>query len=272
VTQVDAFDRWRTVSVHGSARWITEARTRRKAIIAFLEQKRPGKRPLTIRDAADLLAAKTFRIEVIRISGRSTVPLRDRASRSHGLEATNPMSASAVESWLNGNGKPATAYDAPDAGSAREATRAMDSLRRVIRALRGGNNESEREFGLTAAQLFVLRQIAAEQGQSLASVARRTRAAESSVSEVVSRLLERGLVERHVSSLDRRRIELSLTTEGSLIATRAPHTVQERLVAGFAALPESERIALSSGLESWLMAAGLHRTPTTMFFEATTGE
>ena len=42
----------------------------------------------------------------------------------------------------------------------RDAARAMDSLRRIVHALRVATRASERSFGVSAAQHFVLRQLA----------------------------------------------------------------------------------------------------------------
>ena len=148
-----------------------------------------------------------------------------------------------------------------------DASRAMDSLRRVVHALRVATRASEREFGLSAAQLFVLRQLAAASGQSLRDLALRTRTTQSSISEVVSRLVQRGLVARRPSEQDRRRAELSLTATGHAMLAQAPETVQERLLRGFDALPERERTALADHLESWLSASGLDDVAPALFFE-----
>jgi len=107
------------------------------------------------------------------------------------------------------------------------AARAMDSLRRIVHSLRVATRASERSFGLSAAQHFVLRQLALEPGQSLIDLARRTRTTQSSVSEVVSRLVKRELVSRRTSDTDRRRTELSLTPAGDAVLRRSPETVQE---------------------------------------------
>jgi DNA-binding MarR family transcriptional regulator len=148
-----------------------------------------------------------------------------------------------------------------------DATRAMDSLRRVVHALRIATRASERAFGLTGAQLFVLRQLSAVPGQSLRTLAGRTRTTQSSVSEVVARLVRRGLIERQSSKSDRRRAELTLTAEGRAMVATAPETIQERLLRGFDQLDARSRAALAEHLESWLAAAGVDEVAPAMFFE-----
>jgi DNA-binding MarR family transcriptional regulator len=148
-----------------------------------------------------------------------------------------------------------------------DATRAMDSLRRVVHALRIATRASERAFGLSAAQLFVLRQLSVTSGQSLSDLAARTRTTQSSVSEVVARLVRNGLLSRTPSSKDRRRAELSLTTAGEAVLANAPETVQERLLRGFESLDERTQRTLIDSLESWLAASGLDDVAPALFFE-----
>jgi DNA-binding MarR family transcriptional regulator len=169
---------------------------------------------------------------------------------------------------------PATTSDvAQPAASGRSpadeyADLTMNSLRRIVQALRGMGASAQRDYAVTAAQLFVLRQIAMHSGQSMTDLARRTFTRESSVSEVVGRLVTRDLVERRVATTDHRRVEVHLTPAGQRIVAEAPETVQERLAAGFHALPDDVRRSLAQGLAAWLAASGLGDVPASMFFES----
>ena len=154
---------------------------------------------------------------------------------------------------------------AADADGAAE--RAMDALRRIVRALRVSTRAVERELGISAAQLFVLRQLAAAPGQSLSHLAARTLTHQSTISEVVGRLVERGFVVRRRAADDARRAELALSDSGRELLARAPETVQERLVAGFNTLPVAQRRALADTMEAWLAASGLSQVPASLFFE-----
>ena len=148
-----------------------------------------------------------------------------------------------------------------------DAARAMDALRRVVHAIRIATRASERAFGLSAAQLFVLRQLSATSGQSLSDLAARTRTTQSSISEVVARLVRNGLVSRAPSSIDRRRAVLSLTPAGEAILANAPESIQEQLLRGFESLDHGTRQSLADNFESWLTASGLNEVSPTLFFE-----
>ena len=144
--------------------------------------------------------------------------------------------------------------------------RVMDALRRSVRALRSANAQATRDFGIGAAQLFVLREIADSPGISLAELAARTHTAQSSVSEVVSRLVGEGLVSKTSSRSDRRRAALALTERGMAIARATAVSVQERLIAGLRDLSDADRAHLADLFEGWLQAAGIDGLPATMFF------
>lgn len=143
----------------------------------------------------------------------------------------------------------------------------MDALRRVVRALSTSARGTGR--GVTGAQRFVLRQIEATPGISVDALAQRTFARQSTVSEVVARLVADGLVLRTRSATDARRVALALSASGRRLLRRsdAGPTAQERLAAALARLDPARRRALADSLEAWLVEAQLSGTPATMFFE-----
>jgi DNA-binding MarR family transcriptional regulator len=149
---------------------------------------------------------------------------------------------------------------------ASDTARVMDALRRSVRALRSANDGAKRRFGIGAAQLFVLREMRDSPGISVAELADRTHSSESSVSEVVSRLVTRGYARKASDTKDGRRRVLEPTEQGAAIARSTAVSVQQRLIAGLRALSEADRRRLADLYESWLRAAGLETLPAPMFF------
>src|SRR4051812_35623690 len=123
----------------------------------------------------------------------------------------------------------------------------LDNLRRIVQALRVGTKHPGRA-ALGTAQLFALEQIARHPGASINDVADLTFTHQSSVSVVVQRLVERGLVVRGPPTADRRRSQLEVTAAGRRILRTAPDIVQQRLIAGIAARPPRERARLAAAL------------------------
>ena len=145
----------------------------------------------------------------------------------------------------------------------------MDSLRRIVQALRQSSAHSEQSTHLTGAQALVLKHIAAREGLSVNDLAGLTFTHQSTVSEVVSRLETAGLVRRTRAPEDGRRWQLHLTEAGKTIAQKATETAQEKLMRGLQGLPPQTVAQLSIGLDALIAAAGLADQPPLMFFEPT---
>jgi DNA-binding MarR family transcriptional regulator len=124
----------------------------------------------------------------------------------------------------------------------------LDALRRVIREQRLAERAAEQQVGVHGAQLHALRQLAGGPVSSLTELADRTRTDISSVSVVVSRLVEQGLVARQAAVDDRRRLTIGLTARGGALVRRAPTAAAERLLRASAGLSDREVRTLVHGL------------------------
>ena len=149
----------------------------------------------------------------------------------------------------------------------RDTQAVLDAIRRIVQELREASRWAEQHVGLTGAQLFVLQNLAEAPPMSVNDLAARTHTDQSSVSTVVTRLVERGLVKRTRSGTDGRSVALSLSPRGSRVAAGAPDLPQERLVRGIDRLPPARRRQLAGALAELVQAMdGVARTPV-MFFE-----
>jgi DNA-binding MarR family transcriptional regulator len=151
----------------------------------------------------------------------------------------------------------------------REAaeTAVLDHLRHIVRALRLSSHSSERELGISGAQLFVLRELAAEPGASLRLLAERTLTDPSSVSVVAARLVERGLVNRGRDPSDARRVALTLTRRGHALLARAPEPIQVQLISALQKMEKKRLLQLEVTLEELVIAIGADSGPAPMFFD-----
>jgi DNA-binding MarR family transcriptional regulator len=145
--------------------------------------------------------------------------------------------------------------------------RAMDGLRSLVRALGASARTASRDGGVSGAQLFALRQIHAHPGIGVSELASLTLARQSTVSELVSRLVAQGLVRRETSGDDARHALLTLSAKGQRSIGNSEPTAQERLVAGLEALPAKVRTGLADGIGLWLEKSGLAHVTPAMFFE-----
>ena len=155
----------------------------------------------------------------------------------------------------------------PKKSTQPELSRALNALRRMVRGLRSAAEAVERELNVSAAQLFVLRELAQVPDQSVKDLAAVTMTTHSTVSQVVSQLLAKGLVTRTRDEGDGRRAVLRLTRQGAALVKRSPRVIQADLIKGFGTLRAPDRLALANGLERWLDASGLGGVPSSMLFE-----
>lgn len=155
----------------------------------------------------------------------------------------------------------------PAADRTNPSVRAMDALRRVVRAISTSARGHGRVGEVSGAQRFVMRQLRAAPGITVRELAERTLARQGTVAEVVAKLVAGGLVTRTASLVDARQVVLTLTARGRRSTIRAGTTVQERLVDGLARLSADRRLVLAESLEAWLEAAGLVDTPVRMLLD-----
>jgi DNA-binding MarR family transcriptional regulator len=148
-----------------------------------------------------------------------------------------------------------------------DARLVLDSIRRIVRALRLFDRETEKRFGLSGAQVFVLQKLGDGKAISINELADRTHTHQSSVSVVVQKLVDRRFVSRSPSAKDARRVELSLTQRGRRLLHSAPPAAQDRLIISLAAFSKTRRNLLSELLTELIQKTGIERHPPTLFFE-----
>lgn len=143
----------------------------------------------------------------------------------------------------------------------------MNAIRRIIHALQVSSHRSQRNIGLSGAQLFVLQILASGGVMSVNELAARSYTHQSSVSVVVSRLVETKLVKRSPSAEDGRRLDLSITAAGKRLLKSQGITPQERMIASLNQLPPSRLADLRMLLEEVITRSGFDSGPVPMFFE-----
>ena len=151
-----------------------------------------------------------------------------------------------------------------DAGAEQ---RVVDAFRRILRALRLSANAVQASLGVTPAQLYLLRHLAADDGASLTDLARSTLTDRSSVAEVVDRLVQQGFAERGSSAVDRRRASVRITAAGMQIVRKARPAPTDLIVGALSELSPDELARLSDSLDRLVAAMGLEDTPPDMLFE-----
>ena len=134
----------------------------------------------------------------------------------------------------------------------------LRTLRRIIRAVDLHSKSLAVRYGLTGPQLIILRELDGENGISVGDVANRVSLSPATVTDILDRLEKRCLVERQRSTLDRRRVLVKVTPEGTRMLKLVPTLLQERFEEGFGAIEAWEQTMILASLQrvASLMEAG----------------
>ena len=151
--------------------------------------------------------------------------------------------------------------------SDRNVPDAMQLLRALVAALTSSARTIEAQTGITNAQLFVLRQLAADATLSVGDLAGKAHTLQGTMSTVVARLVAAGFVKKVRSTEDRRRAVLSVTPKGRRTLDRAPAPPTEAVLAGLASLASGDLQRLTRGLRALAVSLDLKTNEVPMLFE-----
>ncbi len=122
------------------------------------------------------------------------------------------------------------------------------ALRRVIRAVDLHSRTLLESHGLTGPQALILK--ALQQGSlSAGELAARVSLSQGTVTDILNRLEQRGLIRRLRDTRDRRRVWVDATAAGLALLAQSPPLLQESFIHRFNSLHEWEQTQLLSSLQ-----------------------
>ena len=124
----------------------------------------------------------------------------------------------------------------------------LKKFRIIYGSVRQHFREVEKTCGVTGSQLWILQEIANNPNIGVSELAERLSIHQSTCSQLVEKLVGRGLVNKERSKEDQRRVGLCLTKEAAKILKNAPGPAEGILPEALQALPESALLALDKSL------------------------
>ncbi len=115
------------------------------------------------------------------------------------------------------------------------------ALRRIMRATSLHSRKLGKSVGITVPQMVVIRAVGGRGRLTASEVARAVSLSQATVTTILNRLEERGLLTRERSAVDRRRVNLQLTEAGQKIFHEAPLPLQDVFCRRFDTLPQWEQ-------------------------------
>lgn len=123
------------------------------------------------------------------------------------------------------------------------------SLRRILRAIAIHSRQIATKHELTVPQLLVLREIDRDSDIPMGRLAERVSLSKATLSNIIDRLVRRGLVRRNRDARDRRIVHVRLTGEGAAILSQAPPLLQEHFIRELSRLDDERLAGIRSALD-----------------------
>jgi DNA-binding MarR family transcriptional regulator len=123
------------------------------------------------------------------------------------------------------------------------------TIRQIIRATDLYSRQLSKKSGLTAPQLLVLQAIQELGAVAISKLSTKVSLSQATVTNILDRLENRGLVARHRSHSDKRVVHATLTEEGEAKIVTAPQPLQDVFSAAFEKLDEWEKSMIVASLQ-----------------------
>lgn len=123
------------------------------------------------------------------------------------------------------------------------------ALRRISQAIDQWSRHLWQEFGLTSPQLATLREVVAGTNVTPMTLAGALHVSQPTVTGILHRLEERGLIQRRRSATDRRSIIAVATAKGRKVVGSAPSLLRDRFCSELARLPDWEQTQMLAMLQ-----------------------
>jgi len=124
----------------------------------------------------------------------------------------------------------------------------LKKFRIIFGSVRQHFREVEKSCGVTGSQLWILQEVAKTPDIGVSDLAERLSIHQSTCSQLVEKLVHRGLLLKERSKLDQRRVGLCVSPEASKILKSAPGPAEGILPEALQALTESSLLALDNSL------------------------
>jgi MarR family transcriptional regulator, organic hydroperoxide resistance regulator len=124
----------------------------------------------------------------------------------------------------------------------------LKKFRVIYGSVRQHFREIEQNCGVTGSQLWILQEVAKTPDIGVSELADRLSIHQSTGSQLVEKLVSRGLMNKERSKEDQRRVGLRLTLEASRILKNAPEPAEGILPEALNALSESALLTLDNSL------------------------
>lgn len=124
------------------------------------------------------------------------------------------------------------------------------TIRKIIRAVDVHSKKLRISAGITGPQLIILKELRLHDRITTTELAEKISLSQSTVTSILDRLVDRGLVSRNRDEIDKRKWFLEISNDGKAIVDSSPSAVQQDFVDSFLQLPEKEQKSMLDTLQN----------------------
>ncbi len=123
------------------------------------------------------------------------------------------------------------------------------AIRRIIQSVDLHSRYLVRHFGLTGPQLIILQEISNRKEAAISEIAKAVSLGQPTVTGILERLENRGLIARRRSKSDKRKVFISITETCRALMEKAPPPMQEHFIQAFNSLQDWEQSMILASLQ-----------------------
>ena len=128
----------------------------------------------------------------------------------------------------------------------------VQNLRVIVRSTQAHTRWIEKSSGVSGAQLWAMWELFANPGQKVSELSRVLSIHQSTASNMLDKLEEKGLIRRHRGGPDQRVVQLFLTSKGTELLSDAPRPAQGAINDALKSMQDEDLNKLNQGLRALL--------------------
>ncbi|MCF7810064.1 MarR family transcriptional regulator [bacterium] len=122
-------------------------------------------------------------------------------------------------------------------------------LRKIVRAIDIHSRKLIKSFGLTVPQIIVLKAIENDDSPTVGEIANSVSLSQATITNIVTRLEQRGYVTRTQCENDKRRVLVKTTEKGRETIKQAPSLLHDQFTSQFQNLKKWEQLSIIASLQ-----------------------
>jgi DNA-binding MarR family transcriptional regulator len=134
----------------------------------------------------------------------------------------------------------------------------LQQLRVLFRNIQAHSRWVEKQCGVSAAQLWALWELHREPGLRVSDLSRVLSVHQSTASNMLDKLEEKGLIRRERGGTDQRVVRLYVTAAGEAVLQKAPDHAQGAIMGALVKMPDPVIAELTDGLSQLISEMGMN--------------